>query len=455
MQFDRGEKQVRKMHLAAHFHPTGNHVAAWHHPQSQMDAGINPAHYLEMAQTAERGKFDLIFLADSAATRDGDMKALKRWPQYMAYFEPLTLLSAMAAVTKRVGLVATATTSFSEPYNLARLFGSLDHLSGGRAGWNVVTSGNIASAYNFGLEELPDHSRRYQRAEEFLEITRALWDSWEDDALVMDRETGEYFLPEKLHRLNHKGEFFSVRGPLNQARPPQGYPVIFQAGTSETGKEMAARQADVVFVQEQSVEKCQQIYADIKERMPKYGRSPDQLRLMPGIATVVGRTEEEARETHEFLQSKIHPDVGLALLSAEMAGADLTGVDVDAPMPPDRIPETSKGGKTTLQNMKDYIARENPTVRELYRQFSGARGSRPLIGSPAQIADAMVEWFDCKGADGFIVQPSHLPGGLNDFVELVIPELQKRGVFRKDYEGPMLRDHLGLSRPAGRYATTT
>ena len=439
------------MSLAVHFHPTGHHVAAWLHPRSQIDAGSNPAHYLDMAKTAERGKFDLIFLADSLAIREGDLRAKGRWPQYTAYFEPLTLLAAMSSVTSRVGLVATGSTSFTEPFNLARQFASLDHLSGGRAGWNVVTTGNAASSRNFGRDEHFEHDERYERANEFVEVVRGLWDSWDDDAFVMDRASGRYFIPEKMHRLDHKGPFLSVRGPLNMRRPPQGHPVLFQAGTSDVGRDTAARIADVVFVQEQSREKCQAISADIKQRMGKYGRSPNELLLMPGVAVVVGRSEAEAKEQHEFLQSKIHPDVGLALIAAELGDTDAGELDPDKPFPIERIPLTAK--RTTVQNIKEVIERnKDMTVRQLWQRFSGARGSIQLVGTPQQIANELELWFSTKAADGFIIQPSVLPGGLDDFVELVVPELQRRGLYRREYQGTMLRDHLGLRRPASRYS---
>jgi N-acetyl-S-(2-succino)cysteine monooxygenase len=439
----------QQMSLAVHFHPTGHHVAAWLHPRSQIDAGSNPGHYLDMAKTAERGKFDLIFLADSLAIREGDLLAKGRWPQYMAYFEPLTLLSAMSSVTSRVGLVATGSTSFTEPFNLARQFASLDHLSGGRAGWNVVTTGNAASSRNFGRDEHFEHDERYERANEFVEVVRGLWDSWDDDAFVMDRASGRYFIPEKMHRLDHKGSFLSVRGPLNMRRPPQGHPVLFQAGTSNVGRETAARIADVVFVQEQSRERCQAISADIKGRMVKYGRSPNELLLMPGVAVVVGRTEAEAKEQHDFLQSKIHPDVGLALIAAELGDRDFGEIDPDKPFPVDRIPPAS--ARTTIRNIKEVIeANKDMTVRQLWQRFSGARGSVQLVGTPERIADELELWFKTKAADGFIIQPSVLPGGLDDFVEWVVPELQRRRLYRCEYQGTMLRDHLGLRRPPNR-----
>lgn len=443
----------RQMSLAVHFHPTGHHVAAWRHPRAQIDAGSNAAHYLQLAQTAERGKFDLIFLADSLAIRPGDLRANGRWPQYMAYFEPLTLLAAMSAVTSRVGLVATASTSYTEPFNLARYFGSLDHLSGGRAGWNVVTTGNAASSRNFGREDHYAHEERYGRAGEFVDVVRALWDSWDDDAFVMDRESGRYFIPEKMHWLRHRGENFSVEGPLHMRRPPQGHPVLFQAGTSETGRETAARIADVVFVQQQSAETCREIRRNIRARMPKYGRSPDELRLMPGMAVIVGRTDEEAQEQLAWLQSRIHPDVGNAILSAELAYTKLPELDPDKPFPISLIPGGELASRTTVRNLRAIVEQENPTVRELWQRFSSARGSHQLVGTPRRIADTLQDWLETEAADGFIIQPAVLPGGLDDFVGMVVPELQRRGIYRQDYQGPTLRDHLGLSRPRSRHQT--
>ncbi len=442
---------ARQMSLAVHFHATGHHVAAWRHPRSQLDAGSNARHYLDLARTAERGKFDLIFLADSLAIRPGDLKANGRWPQYMAHFEPLTLLSAMSAVTLRVGLVATASTSYTEPFNLARYFGSLDHLSSGRAGWNVVTTGNAASSRNFGRDEHFAHGERYDRAGEFVDVVRGLWDSWDDDAFVMDRDSGRYLIPEKMHWLKHQGDNFSVTGPLHMRRPPQGHPVLFQAGTSETGKDTAARIADAVFVQEQSREKCQAIRRDIRARMRKFGRSPDALRLMAGMAVIVGRTEAEARAQFDDLQAKIHPDVGLAILSAEIGYRDLPDLDLDKPFPVELIPGGELGARTTVRNFRAIVERDRPTVRDLYQRFSSARGSYPLIGDPVQVADVLEEWLVTEAADGFIIQPAVLPGGLEDFVDLVVPELQRRGIYRQDYQGTTLRDHLGLARPRSRY----
>ena len=301
------DRRRGQLALAAFFHPTGHHVASWLHPESQSDAGTNFRHYVQLAQTAERANFDFIFLADAVAVRHGNLNALRRWPQYMAYFEPITLLSALAAVTEHIGLVSTATTSYNEPYHVARKYASLDHISGGRAGWNVVTSGNLSEAWNFGREAHYEHGDRYDRAREFIDVVKGLWDSWDDDAFVRDRSSAIYFDPEKLHVLNHKGENFSVRGPLNVARPPQGHPVIVQAGSSETGKEFAAEYAEVIFTMAPSLEKAKAFYNDVKGRMAKFGRAPEHLKIMAGFNPVIGSTESEAEEKHQFLQSKIHP----------------------------------------------------------------------------------------------------------------------------------------------------
>jgi N-acetyl-S-(2-succino)cysteine monooxygenase len=440
-----------QMKLGAFFHPTGHHVASWLHPDAQIDAGTNFRHYVELAQMSEAAKFDLMFLADALAIRDGNLEALSRWPQYMAYFEPITLLSGIAGLTKNIGLVATATTSYNEPYNVARKFASLDHISGGRAGWNVVTSANLSEAFNFGREAHYEHGERYDRALEFTEIVFGLWDSWDDDAFLRDRKTGRYFDPTKLHTLNHNGEHFSVRGPLNVARPPQGHPVIFQAGSSDIGRELAARTAEAVFTPQHSLDSAQAFYRDLKGRMTKYGRSPEHLKIMPGLNPIVGRTEQDAKDRHQYLQSLIHPDVGLELLSNALAGFDLRPYNLDAPLPDAVFRVTPKGSTTSFHNVLQWAREEHLTIRQLYQRFAGARGQRTVIGTARQIVDQMEDWFVNRGVDGFLIQPSHLPGGLRDFISLVIPELQERGLFRTEYEGPTLRDQLGLPRPRGRY----
>ena len=440
------------MKLGAFFHPTGNHVASWMSPDADAMAPQSVEHYIQIAQTAEKAKFDLMFLADAVATRDGDVQALSRWPQYMAYFEPITLLSAIASKTSRIGLVATATTSYNEPYNIARKYASLDHISHGRAGWNVVTSANKSEAYNFGREEHFEHGERYDRAIEFVEVVQGLWDSWEDDAFVRDRSQNLYFHPDKVHFLNHKGENFSVRGPLNVARPPQGHPVLFQAGASEPGKELAARISEGVFTPLHSLEMAQAFYKDLKGRMPKYGRTPDQLKIMPGLNAIAARTEKEAREKFEHLTSLIHPDVGVELLSNAVGGFDLRGYPIDGPLPEAVDATVDHRASASHKNVVKWAREEKMTIRQLYQRFAGARGQRTLMGSPSQIADEMEHWFLNHGVDGFLIQPSTLPGGLDDFANLVVPELQERGLFRSEYEGPTLRDNLGLPRPKSRYA---
>jgi FMN-dependent oxidoreductase (nitrilotriacetate monooxygenase family) len=443
-------KDARKLRLGAFLMATGHHVAAWRHKDTLPDAGTNFEHYKQLALTAERGLFDMIFTADSdgfwGGGRNNDVGKRSRGG---ATFEPITLYSALAAVTTRIGFVATASTTYNEPYHLARKFASLDHISGGRAGWNVVTSGNESAAFNFGLEAHPSHATRYRRAAEFLDVVKGLWDSWEDDAFSYDKKSGIFFDPERLHVLNHAGEFFRVRGPLNVPRSPQGYPVIVQAGSSEPGKELAACTAEVVFTAQQTLDEAQAFYRDVKSRLARYGRDPDTLKIMPGIFPVIGQTEEEAREKYEELQDLIHPSVGLAMLSGMAGGVDLSDYPLDGPVPTD-LPETN-GGKSRQRLLLDLAARENLTIRQLYLRIAGARGHNTIQGTPKSIADHLENWFVNEGADGFNIMPPHLPGGLDDFVTLVIPELQRRGLFRTEYEGRTLRENLGLARPRSQY----
>jgi N-acetyl-S-(2-succino)cysteine monooxygenase len=437
-----------RMHLGIFFNHTGHHLASWRHPKAQADAAINLKHYIELAQTAERAGFDFIFFADSAAVRDTKPEILRRSAQYTAYFEPVTLLSALAVVTKHIGLVATATTSYNEPYNVARRFASLDHLSGGRAGWNVVTSGNAAEAYNFGRDEHFEHEFRYDRAQEFVQIVRGLWDSWDDDAFVRDKASGFFLDPDKLHFLNHRGKHFTVRGPLNVPRPPQGHPVIFQAGTSESGRELAAATAEGVFTSELTLTGQQAHYQDVKGRMARYGRLPDEMRVLPGLTAVVGRTEREAQEKWQFLQSLIDPIQGREFLTM-LLGADLSGCDIDGPLP--TLTQTSRATTGTFRSVTELAQRENLTIRQLYERLAGSRGKLTLIGSVSQVAGIMQEWFEKGACDGFILQPSYLPGELDEVCELLVPELQSRGLVRTGYDGNTLRDNMRLRRPASRY----
>jgi len=439
--------QKRQFRLGAFVQATGHHVSAWRHPDAQIDAGHNFEHYKQITHTAERGLFDTIFLADSPAVWGGSPETQSRNGK-IAHFEPVTLFSALSAVTTHIGFVSTASTTYEEPYTLARKFASLDHLSAGRAAWNVVTTGNENAAANFGLEHHPEHSQRYERAEEFIEVVKGLWDSWEDDAFIADRESGVYFEAEKLHTLNHKGKYFSVKGPLNVARTPQGYPVIVQAGASEPGRELAARTAEVIFTANQTLADAQEFYSDVKGRLAKYGRSPDDLKIMPGAFPVIGRTDEEAQEKYEFLQSLIHPDVAWGILKQYYRGVDLSEYSLDDLAP--ELPSSTNNNKSRLKLVKD-LASRGLTLRELYRSLATARGHRTIIGSPESIADQLQEWFDNGAADGFNIMPPILPTGLDDFVNLVVPILQKRGLFRTAYEGKTLRENLGLRRPANQY----
>lgn len=441
----------RQLALGAHFPSMGQHIAAWLHPDAQIDAGQNFPYFLKLAQTAERAKLDFVFMADAVATRDGNMEALSRWPQYMAHFEPITLLSATASQTERIGLVCTASTSYYEPFNIARLFGSLDHISGGRAGWNVVTSANASASFNFNRDEHYDIAERYQRAREFVHVVRGLWDSWEDDAFLRDRKSRRYFDPGKLHKLNHKGKFFSVRGPLNLARPPQGYPIIAQAGASEDGKELGAETAEIIFFSQQCVAVAREFYKDVKGRMAKFGREPGQLKMLAGLNPTVGRTASEAQEKFDFLQSLIHPDVGKELISVDLSGADLSGLSVDEPIPGHLIPEKTRSSTSRLKTVGGVARQEQLTIRQLYERYAGSRGSYSVVGTAQHVADQMEEWLTTEAADGFIIQASYLPGGFEDFVNLVVPELQCRGLFRTEYSGHTLREHLGLHRPENRY----
>ena len=436
---------TRKMRLGAFLHGVGHHVAGWRHQSSRPDLLVNVRHYLDMARTAERGRFDLIFFADNLSVRERDPAPLRHIADYIVQFEPIGLLSALSVVTERIGLISTASTSYNEPYHVARKFASLDHLSNGRAGWNLVTSTTEAEAHNFGRDSHFSHGDRYARAAEFAEVVRGLWDSWEDDAFPRDQREGIYCDPDKLHVLNHKGVHFRVRGPLNVARPPQGHPVIAQAGASPPGRDLAARTADLIYSMQWSLEAGQEFYADMKARAERYGRAPDDVKIMPGMLPVVGRTEAEAQEKFEQMQSLVDPVVGISQLSAMFGGIDLSNCPIDGPLPD--LPETN-ASKTRQDILVDMAKRENLTIRQLYLRVAGARSHWMVVGSPQHVADQLEHRFNNGAADGYNVMPATLPGGLDDFVQLVIPELQRRGLFRREYEGHTLRENLGLPRPA-------
>jgi FMN-dependent oxidoreductase (nitrilotriacetate monooxygenase family) len=441
---------TRQMKLAAYFNPTGHHVASWRHPRAQADAHISIDHYVDAARKAEAAKFDMIFLADSNASRNAHIDAISRSVQFIANFEPLTLLSALAMATSRIGLTGTASTTYQEPYILARKFASLDHISHGRAGWNLVTSTQPAEAANFGRDSVLAHKERYSRAREFAQVVQGLWDSWEDDAFVRDLESGLYFDPAKRHELNHVGEHFRVRGPLNSPRSPQGYPVMVQAGASDEGRELAAEFAEAIFSPHLNIPEAKAYYDDVKGRMAKYGRAPDHLKILPGLSVVVAESDDAAAEDFNLLQSLIHPMVGREILSTMLGGIDLSPYPLDEPLP-DPLPPTN-GSKGHYDSIVAMARRENLTIRQLGERCAGARGKNAIHGGPKKVADYMEEWFVAGACDGFCVMPPYMPGQHDDFCRLVVPELQKRGIFRKEYEGATLRENLGLPRPKNRYA---
>jgi FMN-dependent oxidoreductase (nitrilotriacetate monooxygenase family) len=435
----------RQLRLGAFMRPVGIHTAWWRYPGGFPDANFNFAHLKRFAQKLEQGRFDAFFMADHLALLNMPMSALKRSATATS-FDPLTLLPALAVVTERLGLIATASTTYNEPYHIARKFASLDHLSGGRAGWNLVTTSNPEAALNFGLDQDVEHGERYRRGREFFEVVTGLWDSWADDAFVMDVESGIFFDPEKLHVLGHKGEHFSVRGPLNVARPIQGWPVIVQAGASEAGRQIAAETAEVVFGSSRTLADAQAFYRDVKGRMERLGRSPDHLKILPGALVFVGATQEEALAKKRLLDSLVHPDSGVPNLSMRL-GVDASGFDLDGPLP--EIPETN-ASKSGRQSLIDLARRENLTVGQL-ASIAGAYGGLEMVGTPATIADQMEAWLEGAGCDGFNVMFPYVPGSLDDFVDLVVPELQRRGLFRREYEGVTLRENLGLPRPPNRF----
>jgi len=424
---------------------TGNHPASWLHPDTPPAGSTDIAHYRHLAQIAEAGKFDLFFIADTPAARTENFQAWSRFPMYMNALEPVTLLTALAGSTSRIGLGGTVSTSFSEPYNVARQFASLDHISAGRAAWNVVTSANDYAARNFGHAKLAPHGVRYERAGEFVDVVKKLWDSWDDDAFVRDRSRALYFDPERMHTVHHEGQFFKVDGALNISRPPQGHPVISQAGASDTGRELAARTAEVVFASAAAPEAAKVAYDDLKSRMAKYGRDPNSLKILAGLPVVLGQTRDEAEARFQQLQELLHPDVGLFRLAMDLE-VDLSGLALDEPIPEHRLPKASNFHKAFYDGIMATIREKNPTLRQLYMGYE--RGRKTIKGTPGDVADVMEHWLAMGACDGFMLQFHTLPSSLEAFVVHVVPELQRRGLFRRDYTGVTLRDHLGLERPA-------
>ena len=436
------------MKLGLFLHGPGQHIAAWRDPAVDPGAGMSLQHYVQLAQLGERALFDFVFNADTQATFGPDDLDVWKRNTVGQRIEPLTLLGALAAVTRHIGLVATATTTYLEPFHVARIFASLDQLSEGRSGWNLVTSSAPAEALNFSHAAHAPHGDRYDRASEFVQVVLGLWDTWEDDAFVMDKAAGLFFDPAKLHMLNHRGKHFSVRGPLMISRSPQGRPVIVHAGQSEAGRALAAQSAEVVFSVEQSVEKAREFYADLKSRAARHGRSPESIKIMPGVQAVIGRSKAEAEDKYERLQSLIHPELGVAYLS-EMLGADISGHPLDGPLPDVPLTNSQQGRQKVIIEL---ARRENLTIRQLYKKVAGTRAHRTICGTASDIADSLEHWYKTGAADGFNILSLTYPDGFADFTDQVVPELQRRKLFRTAYEGRTLRENLGLPRPANRFA---
>lgn len=432
----------RQLKLGAILHGVGGSISGWRHPDAIADASVNFEVYKNWLSKAEEAKLDLVFIADGLYITE------KSIPHFLNRFEPIALLSALAAISTNIGLVGTLSTSYSEPFTVARQFGTIDKISGGRAGWNIVTSPLEGSAANYSKKDHPEHDLRYKIAAEYLEVAQGLWDSWEDDAFTRNKETGEFFDPAKLHTLNHEGEFFSVKGPLNIARSPQGQPVIFQAGSSDIGRDYAAKVADAVFCGHETKEEAIQFYQDIKRRAVAFGRSEDSVLLFPGIGPIVGKTEEEAEQKYNEVTKLITIEKALDFLGRFFEHHDFSQYPLDEP-----FPDLGDLGRNSFQSGTDRIkavAKEkNLTLRQVALQAATPRGQ--FIGTPTKVADQIQEWFEDGATDGFIIGEA-VPNGLTDFFELVVPILQERGIFRTEYESTTLRGNLGLAIPENRYA---
>jgi len=440
---------TKQLHLGAVMRPVAIHTAWWRYPGARPDANFDIRQLVRFIQTLEQACFDAFFMADHLAVMNMPVQALRR-SATVTSFEPMTLLSALAMVTERIGLIATASTTFDAPYHVARRFASLDHISNGRAGWNVVTTANPDAALNFGLTEHVAHDERYRRAREFHAVVTGLWDSWADDAWLRDQESGVFFDPDRMHVLNHDGEHLSVRGPLNIARPVQGWPVIVQAGASEAGRQFAAETAEVIFGSSRTIEDARSFYRDVKARVTAAGRSADHCKIMPGAMVVVGRTRDEALEKKALLDTLVHPESGIPNLSIRL-GVDASGFDLDAPLPEIPASNQSQSQRDTLVAL---ARRDNLTVRQLARMMGGF-GGLEIIGTAGEVADTMQAWLETGAADGFNIMFPTVPQGLDDFVTLVIPELRRRGLVRGAYQGTTLREHFGLPRPDNRFFPST
>ncbi|MET8152921.1 LLM class flavin-dependent oxidoreductase [Actinoplanes sp. NPDC049668] len=432
----------RQLHFNLFLHDTGHHEASWRLPESDPYANLSLAAHQHLTRVAEEAKFDSVFLADSPVlwSDPGRRPAGK--------LEPTLLLASLAATTTRIGLIATASTSYNEPFNLARRFASLDHLSGGRAGWNIVTTAGEAAARNFGLDEQPQHRNRYERADEFLEVSTKLWDSWTDDAIVADKRAGVHAVRDRVRGIDHRGTYFRVDGPLNVPRSPQGYPLLVQAGSSDNGKEFAAKWAEAIFVAQPTLRESQAFYADLKRRAVAAGRDPDHVVILPGIVPVIGDTEAQARELDAELERLIAPEFAVATL-ATVLGVDADRLKLDEPLPADLPGEDEiEGHKSRRTLIVGWGRRENLTVRQLIGKLGGGRGHRTFTGTPVQVADTIQHYFENGAADGFNIMPAVLPSGIEAFAAKVVPILQERGLFRTEYTGRTLREHYGLPRPA-------
>ena len=428
----------------------GYHMCAWRHPEVRSDGPSDFKTFLEITQKAEQNKIDLIFFADGIGIRYNDEPpgSLCRSGQ-TAELEPLTLLSALAPLTSKIGLVATASTTYNEPYHIARKFGSLDQISGGRSGWNVVTSWSNQEAWNFNRAKHLEYDTRYERAEEFVEVVTGLWDSWDKGAFIYNKESGIYYDDKKLHVLNHVGKHFSVRGPLSVRRSPQGRPILVQAGTSDVGQEIAARHCELIFAAQRSLPSAQKYYSSVKSRLEKYGRKREHLIILPGLTAIVGRTQAEADAKFKQLEDLIDPRVGLSFLYGTYG--DLSNYPLDGPVPKPTL-DDAKLRSTAIANW-ELAQREGLTIRQLYKKAGMSQVHWTVVGTAKDIVDQMEHWVDSDGADGFNITPTHLPGAFDDFVEFILPELRRRGRVREDYEGSTLRENLGVPTPESRYAS--
>lgn len=441
--------QPRQLHLNAFLRNIGQHEAAWRLPETRISGITDIDHYIDLARIAERGTLDAIFFADHPVLKD------KTEFRPFDALDPFTLVTALSGATRQIGLVATASTTYNDPYSLARRFATLDHVSKGRAGWNIVTTANAAAAANFGYPNHPDPDHRYRRADEFLVVALQLWDSWEDDAIVGDKDAPRFVDPAKIHRIDHVGEHFSVTGPLEVPRSPQGHPVLFQAGSSEPGKEFATRYAEAIFTAQPTLAEGRDFYTDVKNRVRTHGRNPDTVHILPGLSAVIGGTEAEARALQRQLEELTVPDYGLEQLSS-IVGFPVTHDDLDRPLRfPDNHDNATHFIKSRYALIKRLVETENLTVRELLLRLSSGRGHRLIAGTPEQVADDIELWFTTGAADGFNLIPPALPSSLAAFVDHVVPELRRRNLFRTEYTGDTLREHLGLPRPTNRFSAGT